>query len=61
MNDGRSMRAVKSIEGPHFWEGKGERGRNESTLVLAERARRNCARSMRAVEDNLGHSFDEKR
>ena len=33
------MRAVKSIEEPRFWEGKGKRGRNEPALVLAERAR----------------------
>jgi hypothetical protein len=28
---------VKSSEGPRFWEGKGERGRNEPMLVLAQR------------------------
>ena len=38
MGNGRSMRAVKSSEGPRFLEGKGERGRNEPTLVLWQRA-----------------------
>jgi hypothetical protein len=32
-------RAVKNSKGPRFWEGVGERERDELTLVLAERAR----------------------
>jgi hypothetical protein len=29
-------------------------------FLLAERARQDCARSMRAVKGNLGHSLKEK-
>src|SRR4029077_8884611 len=32
------MRAVKSSEGPRFWEGVEERGHNKPALVLAQRA-----------------------
>ena len=43
--------------------GKGSQGREESgqvPLLLAERARSECARSMRAVEGSLGHSPKER-
>jgi len=45
---------------PRRYEAEGGGGSSQVPFVLAERARSECARSMRAVKGNLGHSLYEK-
>lgn len=55
------MRAVKSVEEPRFKEIEGRDGARiqmcgHMPFLHADRARRSCAHSMRAVEGPRGHS-----
>ena len=51
MDNGRSMRAVKSIEGAPFLGGLGKRERNEPAPVLAQCAALEGPRWTRAIQE----------
>ena len=54
MDGGRSMRAVKSSEGPRFGEGLEETGHNKTALVLVRRAQLRIDQA--TLENEMGNS-----